>query len=136
MLVFKCVPREQQAKFNVSKYDVVINSLVGPVGDPLAGSLVGPVAGPVADPLVVSLVGPVAGPVADPIADPPAGSLAVPLGGSLVGPVVVPVAGIVAAKWGGGNGTMESGTGRVNIVPSWDWFTQGYIYKVLYKITH
>ena len=53
--------------------DIVINSLDGPVADPLAGSLVGPVA------------------------DPLAGSLA----GSL-GPVAGPVAGVVAAKSGGG----------------------------------
>ena len=72
MLVCKCVPHEGQVKFNVSKYDVVVN------------------------PLAVSLVGPVVG--------------------SLVGPV--------AAKWGE-NGTLESGTGRVNIV-----LTQGYIYSV------
>ena len=41
---------EQQAKFNVSKYDLVINPLAGPLADALA------------DPLVSSLVGPLAVP--------------------------------------------------------------------------
>ena len=41
---------EQQAKFNVSKYDLVINSLAGPLADALA------------DPLVSSLVGSLAVP--------------------------------------------------------------------------
>ena len=46
------------------------------------------------------------------------------------------VAGVVAAK-SGENGTMESGTGRVNIVLSWNWFTHIImVIFILYEITH
>ena len=44
MLVSKCVPHERQAKFNVSKYDVVVNPLAVSLVGPVVGSLVGPVA--------------------------------------------------------------------------------------------
>ena len=97
MLVSKCVSCEQQAKFNVSKYDVVINPLAGPVADPLAGSLTVSLVGPLADPLAVPLAVPLVGPVAGSLVGPLAGSLVGPLAGSLVGPV----AGVVAAKWEG-----------------------------------
>ena len=44
MLVCKCVPHEGQVKFNVSKYDVVVNPLAVSLVGPVVGSLVGPVA--------------------------------------------------------------------------------------------
>ena len=62
-----------------------------------------------------NMINPLDGPLVGPVADPLVGSLVDSLVGSVAGPVAGSVAGVVAAKWGE-NGTMESGTGRVNMV--------------------